>query len=213
MQNSYHGYNGPVTLHGLGDVPYALPISLGVRFDTPSCLYEYCASRGWFGQTSFVFDESVECLVLRSFPFDGRTRPIRMDIDLIVRDADGLRIPVFHVNQMFEEAKREAHERRMAAWVVRYHEQPPFRSGPVPFTGQRVRRRFKHARSWPKMFQEVAASDFLDYDEDCADLRISARFTRTKAAMAIPAWDDWGRDSRSRNWKSARRTQWKEQAR
>jgi hypothetical protein len=60
------------------------------------------------------------------------------------------------------------------------------------------------------MFPEVAANDFLLYDEDCLEYRLTTRCRRNRSALVCPAWDDYGRDYRSRSWKATRRTQWKE---
>lgn len=210
MRHSYFGYRGPVTLHGLGNASERLPVGGGTAFASIGDLHGFFVGLGWMGtMQSLCFDEALECLVLRSAGYGSRS-PVRLDVDLVVRDEDGVRIPVSALKVLFGTAERERRDRLIRARLDRLPPQPAFRAGPVPLTGARVRARFKHARSWPRMFQDVAASDFLGYDEDCFDIRISARVRASRRKMAIPAWDDWGRDSRTRNWKSVRRTRWKE---
>ncbi|MCS4088873.1 hypothetical protein [Rhizobium sp. BK176] len=208
MFKSYVGYDGPVSLHALGGDGLRSPFSGRIEFECPEALRDYLQFRGWLGYArTFVFDEAVDCLVLRSVGWDCKGPAVKLGVDLIVRDDCGVRIPINAVKAMLAGAEKAYRKRRAEAWAAKRPVDPPFRAGPVPNSGKR---RFRYAGSFPKMYPEVAANDFLRYDEDCLEHRLTTRCRRNRSALVCPAWDDYGRDYRSRSWKATRRTQWKE---
>ncbi|MBY3155429.1 hypothetical protein HFO56_24185 [Rhizobium laguerreae] len=209
MHNSYIGYHGPVSLHAMGRDATRSTFTGHLEFPDPSALRAYLCLRGWLGPArTFVFDEAVDRLVLRSVGWSCESGPsVKLDVNLIVRDDCGVRIPVAAVKAMFAISEKAARKCREDAREAKCPAAPPFRAGPVPWTGKR---RFRYAGSFPNMFPEVAANDFLRYDHDCLDHRLSERCRRTRSALVGPVWDDYGRDYRSRSWKATRRTQWKE---
>jgi hypothetical protein len=208
MYNSYIGYIGPVSLHALGGNPLRPSFSGHIAFQNPEELRAYLYFREWIGSTrTFVFDEAVDCLVLRSVGWNCEGPTVKLDVDLIVRDDCGVRIPVAAVKALLAAAEKACRQRLEQAWAAKRPVYPPFRSGPVPRSGKL---RFRYAGSFPKMFPEVAANEFLRYDEDCLEFSLTTRCRRNRSALVCPAWDDCGRDYRSRSWKATRRTQWKE---
>lgn len=208
MYTSHVGYTGPVSLHALDGNRSRPSFSGHIEFQNPEELRAYFHSRGWIGSTrTFVFDEAVDCLVLRSHGWNCQGPTVKLDVDLIVRDDCGVRIPIAAVKSILAAAENAFRRRREEAWAAKRPVSPPFRAGPVPRSGKR---RFRYAGSFPSMFPEVAANDFLRYDDDCLEFRLATRCRRNRSALVCPAWDDYGRDYKSRSWKATRRTQWKE---
>ncbi|MBY3433904.1 hypothetical protein HFN89_07045 [Rhizobium laguerreae] len=209
MYESYIGYHGPVSLHAMGKDGPRPTFTGHLEFEDPSALRAYLCLRGWLGPArTFVFDDAVDCLVLRSVGCSCESGPsVKLDVNLMVRDYCGVRIPVAAVKAMFATSEKAARNHREDARAAKRPRAPPFRAGPVPWTGKR---RFRYAGSLPNIFPEVAANDFLRYDGDCLDHRLSERCRRNRSALVCPFWDDYGRDYRSRSWKATRRTQWKE---
>jgi hypothetical protein len=208
LYKSYVSYNGPVSLHALGCNSLGPSFSGPIEFENPEALRAYLHFRGWLGSTrAFVFDEAVDCLALRSVGWNCKGSAVKLDVDLIVRDDCGVRVPVTAVKAMLAVAEQAHRKRREEAWAAKRPIAPPFRAGPVSNVGKR---RFRYAGSFPKMFPEVAANDFLRYDEECLEYRLTTRCRRNRSALVCPVWDDYGRDYRSRSWKATRRTQWKE---
>jgi hypothetical protein len=186
-----------------------LPLGGGVRFRDAEGLFDYLDYHRMVSRTcdAFTICTATQTIILSCRLGDGLL-PDWIEGRLVVRDALGFRVPAEYLLASLKtrRSRRLRSKRSSGEPAARQ----AFRTDPVPMTGGRAR--FGHKRTWPKMKGSVAATAMLIYDDDSGMVGMSARMRRLEKALAVPAWDDWGRDAGTRSWKAHRRSQWKAEA-
>lgn len=205
MQTVFKGYPFPLAITCVRNPMRGPRFRGSLIFDDHVALWRFIDHSviGW--QSVLTFDEAVEYLVLRSAPRNGGCG-MKLDVDLEVRDGDGVRIPVRVLRDMFSAAEALVRRERRERYLSRRYPDAPFRGGPVSGIGKG---RFRYARHSDRVMQEVSANEFLEYEGDCVDYRIRARRERGRKTMTIPWWGDHPRRRGVRNWKATREKQWK----